>query len=264
MGKKRKTKGRKSVKEKTPSSQNTIWFQWALHHFKKHFWNYLSLLSLAIGIAGLSYYFHDKKLTTLTGSISRKGLAEIKYLALGSSVRFKIDTPQGVLFKDGNQPLISMNLENGKLSISAIIRDLNGQIIAELVNNEWQINEHNMFDRNYNDSAIEVKDKTGKVVLQAAHFGDTIFFAGILHCKNGRTVSLHPIQKGEAVMELIPPGKESDYQINPIFKYPSDRYFGSCPGLNTLEKELLNSTFTTYNFKTDLDICMGGDQKRID
>ena len=254
MGKKKKkktTKKNKRQPQKVTRAQRTI------QHIKKHLGTYLALISLAIAISGLLYYFHDKKLAALTGEISTKGLAQIKYIAVGSSVRLKIDTPQGVLFKDGNQPLISMSLENGKLSISTIIRDLSGQIIAELVNNEWQVNKNNIFDRNYNDRAIEVRDKAGKIVLQVAHFGDTIYFAGIFHCKNGKTVSLHPIQKGEAVIELIPLGKESDYQIDPIFKYPSDRYFGSCPGLKNLEKELLHSTFTEYKFKTSLDICAG-------
>jgi hypothetical protein len=257
MEKKRKKKSKTTTRTVKIFSQKTARTEKVIKHIKKHLGIYLSLLSLALGIVVLLNYFHDRKLSTLTGMLSNSGSAKIKYLAIGTAVRFKVDTPEGILFRDGGQPLITLNLRDGKLLISAIIRDLTGKIIAELVNNEWQVNRNNMFDRNYNDKAIEVRDNVGNVVLQAAHFGDTIFFAGIFHCNSGKTGILHPIKKGDAAIELIPPGEESDYQIEPLFKYPSNRYFGLSPRLEVLEKEILQSNFTEYTFKTNLDICVG-------
>ena len=222
----------------------------------------IGIISFIIAVLGFIYYFHDKNKEALTGEIKAYDIADIKYLAVGASIRMKVETPDGVLFKDGNEPLISLGLNQNVLTISIVIRDMMGDIVAEMINNEWQINKNNMFDRNYNQKAVEVRDNKGNVIIQAAHFGDTIFFAGTFYCKNGRKVAIIPLDNGEAIMKFVPPGDNLEQHPKPLFNYPSEKHLGECNKLDTLEQKLKSSTFTVYNFKTALDIC--GTEKLTD
>jgi hypothetical protein len=75
------------------------------------------------------------------------------------------------------------------------------------------------------------QDRWGKVAIQLVHFGDTIHLAGIFRCKNGWTTTMGPVGEDGAVMDIKPPGEKPHYEIPPICEYPSERHFGSCPGI---------------------------------
>jgi hypothetical protein len=62
---------------------------------------------------------------------------------------------------------VDVCLKGDQISVSAKVLSADGNLSAELINNEWKINENNYFDRNYDSTALEVRDaKRGLVVLQ--------------------------------------------------------------------------------------------------
>jgi len=136
--------------------------------------------------------------------------------------------PSGLIFVDGNEPLLWITNKNGKLLVSANIFDEKGDLIAELRENEWQLNKALIFTRNYNDSALEVCKTDGKVVLQLVSIDNVINFLGILRCKNGAVFSVSRTEDGA----LIAPW---ELNIPKIFEYPAGLHFGSCPGCESFK-----------------------------
>lgn len=215
--------------------------------------HWLDIVSLILGILALIYYFQDKNIETFTGSLKPPENAKGQILAVGVA-RFIIDSPDNVFLREGDQPLLSLKIENGKLLVGTIIRNSKGEIIAELSNNEWKLNRDSIFDRNYNDNALEVRDKTGNIVLQVVNFGYAIHFAGIFQCKNGRKYAFIPKNEFESFLEMTAPGEELKEKIRPIFEYPSELHFGSCPGIGELE-ELVKKGSKGYILGKSLEIC---------
>lgn len=58
-------------------------------------------------------------------------------------------------------------MEDSKLKVSTTIRDSSGNIVCQIVNNEWLVNRpHFALDRNFDDTSFEVKDHLGDIVFQ--------------------------------------------------------------------------------------------------
>lgn len=214
----------------------------------------LTITSSIAGIVSLIYYFKDKTLNSQTGIIHPPSDATVKYLSVGST-RYTINSPDGVFIRDGDKPVFTMNLKQGKLLVTTTMRDEKGDVVAELNNNEWQVNKNNVFDRNYTDSALEVRDQSGKVTLQVVHFGDTIHLAGIFRCRSGWSSAFITNPEGGSSIDIRPPGVEHPRSIQPIFEYPSERHFGSCPGLDSLESIIVHGPGPAYMLGGSLDIC---------
>ena len=214
----------------------------------------VSIASLGLGVAVLFFYFHDRNTSATSGLIKSNGTASRKYIAVGST-RFIIDSPDNIFLREGTQPLVSLRIENQKLYVSTTIRNKSGEIIAELIDNEWKLNKNSYFDRNYNDQILEVRDNSGNIVLQLANFGNVIHFAGIFNCKNGKTFALIPTGQSGAIMEIRPQGIELEHRIAPICEYPSDLHFGSCPGYDSLKELTDVSNKGGYRLGGSLEIC---------
>jgi hypothetical protein len=220
----------------------------------KHWGAAATVISLALGLLTYFYYVQDKKLGATSGVINPPTAGDIRYLSVGAS-RFLIDTPDGVFLRDGADPVLSMRTSNGRLLVSTRIRDSEGALVAELVENEWELNKGNYFDRNYTDQALEVRDRSGRVALQVAHFGDTVHLAGAFTCKNGWTNVMGPVGHKGAVMDIRPPGHAPEYSIPPIFEYPSALHFGSAPGLDSVKALIRHGPGPAYRMGSSLDIC---------
>jgi hypothetical protein len=95
---------------------------------------------------------------------------------------------------------------------------------------------------------LEIRDNTGKVVLQVANLGNTVDVAAIFHCKNGWTYMAGPIAGEGSAIELRPPGEALRSEIPPICNYPSDLHFGSCPGIERLKK-MASGPHPTYTLQ---------------
>jgi hypothetical protein len=128
------------------------------------------------------------------------------------------------IFLIGNDP-IKIWVEDGQLKLSTVIRDSSGKIIAKLDANEWQVNPNLIFDRNFDENAVEVIDEKGKVILQVQFDGEGVQFAGIFYREDGWKVALGPTEGG-GVIEIRPPNENLTISFDRLFKYPSDVHRG--------------------------------------
>ncbi len=170
----------------------------------------------------------QRKINTQTGKIypyEDKSIIATKILVGGALMEVK----NGVLFTDHGTPLVSINKVDGKLFISAIIYDDDGNVIAEILNNEWKINPNFSFDRNYTENLIEVKDNKGDIILQAVNLGDVIYFSGIVSCSNGdKWFFGYDFNIEVARFIKILKGKKINQKIMPFCYYPSYLNLGNC------------------------------------
>jgi hypothetical protein len=115
----------------------------------------------------------------------------------------------------------------GQVKVSTIIRNKNGVIVAELINNEWKVN-NNSWDRNYSKDALEVKDDTGEIILQVRVLEDRIQFQGKFYDSQGNGVALGKASSGKGgILEMTGTNHPKlELKIEPIFQYPSDNHLG--------------------------------------
>jgi hypothetical protein len=156
------------------------------------------------------------------------------------------------VFEDND---LTIWIEGGQLKLSTKIRNKNGQLVAEIIGNEWKLKREKLWDRNYNRNALEVKDEQGDVVLQVLMKEDYVQFAAKMYGSNGEGFAIggkeftkediirhnegksiilatkdgpKEVKVGDktAVFEKSPPGYPLELFIQPIFKYPSDLHLG--------------------------------------
>jgi hypothetical protein len=134
--------------------------------------------------------------------------------------------PASIEFLKDNE--IKVVVVDGQVKVSTIVRNSSGIIVAELLENEWKVNQNNSFDRNYSKNAIEVKDNTGDIVLQIKLINDRIQFQGKFYDGKGNGFSLGGSKDIDGgVMEFTGPKyPKLMLKIEPIFQYPSDNHLG--------------------------------------
>jgi hypothetical protein len=152
---------------------------------------------------------------------------------IGDSHMDLILDPQekAALFEFAKDSHLTIEKIAGDIKVSTQIKDRNGNVVAELARNEWQVSPPNTWDRNYTDDALEVIDGRGRVVLQVQAFRDGIKLQGewwnkdrgvrIASMKNPSTGEL-----GGAFIFLRPTNDPDEPRIKPIFEYPSSAHFG--------------------------------------
>ncbi len=127
---------------------------------------------------------------------------------------------------------LDVKVVDGKIKVSTEVGTTNGELIAQIIQNEWMVSRPNSFDRNYNDDSLEVKDSRGKIVLQVRVLSDRMQIQGEWwddHSFGIRIVkSDDPVRKGALFIPLGPNGnnKYSNVEIKPMFRYPSDLHLG--------------------------------------
>lgn len=149
---------------------------------------------------------------------------------------------------------IQIDLSNKTLEVSVTIENEQGQPLANIVNNQWRVFEQTPhWDRNYNSSAFELIGQDDTPVLQVVLIpnNNTIYVMGDFYSQTGRDlvtpngITLHPLS--EQVNE----------SLSPLFRYPSDEYWGQSAGSNGLSKDQL-ATNTINNGNTHLIIGVVG------
>lgn len=175
-----------------------------------------------------------------------------------SNIFFNYNGPVGKpLIRTFEDTGLTIWVDKGKMKLSTKIRDKNGDIIAEILSNEWKIKPDKRWDRNYNEKALEVKDAKGDIVLQVVMEKDYIQFAAKMYSRKGDGFAIgstvfteEDIAKHEqgalkivasangpkevkvgdttATLEIRPnpPGLPLELTIEPIFSYPSDFHLG--------------------------------------
>jgi len=80
---------------------------------------------------------------------------------------------------------------DGAIKVSTRVTDENGNLIAELIRNDWKVAPSpGSWDRNYTDDALEVKDAQGNVTLQVRAFFDRIQIQGAWWIVSGSLIPL--------------------------------------------------------------------------
>jgi hypothetical protein len=122
---------------------------------------------------------------------------------------------------------ITIYEDRGQLKLSTKLKGKDG-LIAEIVDNKWKINPKESWDRNYNKSALEIKDSEGNIVLQVKLLKDRIQFQGKFYDKNGYENAIVGVEGKDWVRTSEPADNQSEfgYKIVPIFKYSSKDHLG--------------------------------------
>jgi hypothetical protein len=149
-----------------------------------------------------------------------------------STAMLKWDGPNGgEMFNFFNESKLTIEQAGRKVKVSTEVRDRNGNLVAELIRNEWKVLPA-AWDRNYTDDALEVRDSTGTVVLQVKALPDRIQLQGEWRTTGGYGARISECinpqngQVGGCITKLSPTYNPTDTQIKPMFEYPSDLHFG--------------------------------------
>ncbi len=174
-----------------------------------------------------------QKEQAMAGKIDASSSPHLGPIISCGGARFIVCDPNGTIFCDNGEPVVSLKRDGkGRLLLSTKIRNEMGELIAEIRENEWKLNPDLLFDRNYTNFAVEVRERSGNVVLQVADVGDVIHFEAIIRCKNGMPVTIGRDEIGP----VLGIGTNNNLRIPEIFEYPSSLHMGSCPGYADLQK----------------------------
>lgn len=168
---------------------------------------------------------------------TRIGAGPLPQLEFGNSgTIFAYAGPQGQpLLQVFNDCHVTIEIRRNRLTkrrrllVSTLVRNAQGGLIAEIVRNQWQVNPLASFDRNFRRDALEVKDASGDVILQARLVGDRVQLQAKFRDATGRGIAIGngPVPAAGGVMEVTGSAlPHLNLHITPIFRYPSSRYFG--------------------------------------
>jgi hypothetical protein len=117
------------------------------------------------------------------------------------------------------------------IKVSTRIKDKDGKIIAELIDNEWKLNPNNLWDRNYSQNALEVKDAEGDIVLQVRLLDDRVQLQAKFYNSSGRGIAIGKDESGHGAIVFSPKDNpKQTIKMEPIFRYPSDLHLGELVG----------------------------------
>ncbi len=231
--------------------------------------------SVTVGVFALREEARKKRLTKYAGVLKGPSLAIVS-TAQGTYPKLKVGNSNTFLTWQGpkGEALIRVFDDNGltiwaertllrrwwkfltpteivQLKVSTKLRDTHGELVAEIIGNEWKLRKENLWDRNYDNNALEVRDDKGDVVLQIVLCEAYVQFAAKMYGQDGagfgigsKTITQEDIRRHEegslpivaaadgpkegrigdvtAVLEVHPPGIPMGLVIQPIFRYPSD------------------------------------------
>lgn len=122
-------------------------------------------------------------------------------------------------------------LEDNKLYVNALVKDENGMVVAKVERNEWQIARIGalIFDRNFDNHGVEIKDGKDRVVLQINFDGTKVNICGIFIKTPQPSMAFYSChnnnEEGSCFLITTRPDTISNI-ISPIFKYPSGLHPG--------------------------------------
>jgi hypothetical protein len=209
---------------------------------EKKGWVFKSVISLLfLVVAGIQIWQHllsqnEIKSNLYTGTLSNEVLDSTKeilsapkiYLG-GKNVLVGNKTIE-LLNQFGMQFLVEYT-PGTPIYVSTVVRNSDGNIIAHLIRNEWQVNRNISLDRNYSDNALEVIGQNGQVVLQVQIIDNQVRLKGIFFNDDGIGLAIgsaccKETGKMKSSLKKIGPGQKADVYIWPMFKYPSNLHFG--------------------------------------
>jgi len=107
---------------------------------------------------------------------------------------YTVQMSEGVIVQPlGRYAPFSVRRVNDGLLISAIVRSLDGKIVAKVQDNNWALNPNNYFRKNFDRSALEVIDEYDIPVLQVEYLDESkIEIGGIIHLEEKETSEIYP------------------------------------------------------------------------
>jgi hypothetical protein len=120
------------------------------------------------------------------------------------------------------------------MEISTPVLDRSGRKIANIEKNHWTVlSQPEIWDKNYSDNALEIKDSRGEVVLQLRYLPDRLQIAAEWRDQFGRgqewaKCAAPSKPAGGCVIPWGDPRTElqNEVSIEPIFQYPSNEHLG--------------------------------------
>jgi hypothetical protein len=112
--------------------------------------------------------------------------------------------------------------ESGRYHITAQVRDEEGHLVVEVEDNHWRTTSY-AGDKNYDDTALEVKDSKGRIILQLSLMPDCAAIQARMMSGYGQEVEMSALNPGGLADVGIRPNNEHPLKepIRPIFRYPS-------------------------------------------
>ena len=125
---------------------------------------------------------------------------------------------------------LQLRIRQDRLFISARIRDRSGHPVAEMWDNEWQVNNGNRFQRNFSPDgkALEIIDERGDVVLQFRIIDELVVLSAKYYDERGipRAIGRTPGALTGSIVTGSPEESLDWFKIDRIFRYPSGLHFG--------------------------------------
>ncbi len=123
----------------------------------------------------------------------------------------------------------------GKMFLTTDVHDKTGALIVNITDNHWTVSDSKaiLWEKNFTNSALEIKDKRGYIVLQVELLPDRIRIQGEWWDEYGngvRYAQQHydiPGRGGASTTKLSKDNYPKEPRIKPMFKYPSEKYFGA-------------------------------------
>ncbi len=177
--------------------------------------------------------WRGEKASALTGKLTPRK----QYRKVGGDVIFQIgrnakaqirwtgakNTPQFAAL--GSHIELDRN-EYGDLVVDTLIKDRDGNLIVEIVDNVWRVS-NAAWEKNYTDNALEVKDAQGRVVFQL-RLRDIAEIQAEWWDKDGKGFRVVQVKdrpdspdsgpKGFVIVLMTPVYHPDDPAIEPIFK----------------------------------------------
>jgi hypothetical protein len=161
----------------------------------------------------------------------------------GVTLQIGSDGPQFVRNVTGNIGEIIMPLESLKiaydagllitrgpkgLELTTPVIDGQGNRVGEIVSNHWKVYPPYCSDKNYNKHSIEIRDRTGHVVLQVTLYRNKIQLQGEWHTSLGQGERLESVPGLGGITFWLKPEDEKKFPflIKPMFVYPSSHHWG--------------------------------------
>lgn len=161
-------------------------------------------------------------------SLKRQIIPQFEFGDSGAVLQYK--GKEGVpLFKIFDDNNLTIWIEKGHIKISTLIRDKFGEVVAELSANEWKVKKESVFDRNYSKNALEVRDRTGDIVLQVKIKNNRVQFQGKIYGSKGQGVAFGKTKTPGigGIIEITGSNHPNlELKIGPIFRYPSEFHLG--------------------------------------
>ena len=129
---------------------------------------------------------------------------------------------------------VKITFVEGGLRVSATAISTDGKVVAQIVNNEWEINPNNYFKKNFDEAALEVIDETGLPVLQVLFLDrKAVKVTGLFDA--GEDIQCvtdlgFVFSKRDSLQEHEGDVRALLLEQQKIFQYPSSLYFGERAG----------------------------------